>query len=220
MSHDLSESPRTKKLSAADLIGFSVNRVNLIKGKSIRGEPLLRKKQDTEEFDRRMSSLDDHGSRKPSMGVRNYMEQLRNTNQPPTVIVTDFSNRLQKHRTMTLLRWVLLIISIIGGASFGPFMLKVNAPSVLKALWRMEITVILLIPFVIYEMKNDKYGEIFRPQALFGGNMVKRLTFASIGNALWMISLLFALNYTSIAHAYLFNSIPSLIIVVWRRITG
>lgn len=219
MSNTLNDPiPLRRKVSSMDLIGFSVNQVNLVKGQSSYGKPLLEKKP----VDEQKYSIDhdDTMLRKQSSGMRNYLAQLRNANQPQATSVTDFSTRLYKLRTFTIIRWILLCVSVIGGASFGPFMLRVSVSSVLKVLWRIEITALLLIPFIIYEKRKDKFGEIFRKKVLFEPQAVRSLVIVGIGKALWLLSFVYALNYTSVAHASLFSSIPSLIIIAWRRIRG
>jgi len=130
MSNTLNDPiPLRRKVSSMDLIGFSVNQVNLVKGQSSYGKPLLEKKP----VDEQKYSIDhdDTMLRKQSSGMRNYLAQLRNANQPQATSVTDFSTRLYKLRTFTIIRWILLCVSVIGGASFGPFMLRVSVPSVL-----------------------------------------------------------------------------------------
>lgn len=219
MSHSQSTSRVTNNFSPANLLGFSANRAYLTKSHSWHRESFLCNTQIILE-DKNSEEYDDSLPRKPSMGIKSYMDQLRKSYQHSTISFAGPDRRRKKLRMIIILKWILLVLSIIGGASFGPFMLYVQTTPALKGAWKMEITLILLLPFIIYEKVHDKHNEFFRLKVLFNRLAVQKLAIASVGNALWMICLLISLNYTSMAHAYLFNGIPSLLIIIWRKLKG
>jgi drug/metabolite transporter (DMT)-like permease len=119
-----------------------------------------------------------------------------------------------------ILAWILLFVSVVGGASIGPFFLYVNTKSqLLKSAWRLWITSILLLPFVLWEYKRDREKAAFNKKVLFKPAVIRSLVLASLANSIWVGFLVYAINYTSMAQAYLFNNCQSFIIVFYKYFT-
>ena len=86
-----------------------------------------------------------------------------------------------------------------------------GAPATMVGSWRAQMTSLLLVPFFIYQLVKILKAGTFKSLLLWRNALYFGL--ASLGGSLWGGLFFLALNYTSLAHAYLFNNILCIIIV-------
>ena len=129
------------------------------------------------------------------------------------------SPRDKKYNKLKWIGWLLLAITVLNSSCVGPFFLYLDCNNLLKSSWRLLMTCILLIPFVLYEyylnpIERAKYSKnnLTNPKTLI------KIFISTFANSLWTTAFVYALQSTSVSHAVLLGNCHALIIVLYKII--
>ena len=119
----------------------------------------------------------------------------------------------------TWIAWVLLMLTLFNGATVPPFFIYADCNLLLKQAWRLLMTAFLMFPFAYNEYKtNPQMSKKYTTEHFLEKDQFIQISIASIGYALWTITLVISFDYTTIAHASILSNCQILIIVVWKLI--
>lgn len=112
--------------------------------------------------------------------------------------------------------WGLLVAGVLGVSSAGAILSNLDEiPPLMRASWRLQITVLMLLPFAILQYKqmdNQKRAKMVEKRTLlilFGSGVALAAHFGT-----WVTSL----DHTSLAHSLLFVTSHPIIIVIGTAI--
>ena len=112
--------------------------------------------------------------------------------------------------------WGLLVAGVLGVSSAGAILSSLDdIPPLMRASWRLQITVLMLLPFAILQYKqmdNQKRAKMIEKRTLlilFGSGVALAAHFGT-----WVTSL----DHTSLAHSLLFVTSHPIIIVIGTAI--
>ena len=112
--------------------------------------------------------------------------------------------------------WGLLVAGVLGVSSAGAILSSLDdIPPLMRASWRLQITVLMLLPFAILQYKqmdNKKRAKMREKRTLlilFGSGVALAAHFGT-----WVTSL----DHTSLAHSLLFVTSHPIIIVIGTAI--
>ena len=112
--------------------------------------------------------------------------------------------------------WGLLVAGVLGVSSAGAILSSLDdIPPLMRASWRLQITVLMLLPFAILQYKqmdNQKRAKMVEKRTLlilFGSGVALAAHFGT-----WVTSL----DHTSLAHSLLFVTSHPIIIVIGTAI--
>ena len=107
--------------------------------------------------------------------------------------------------------WGMLVAGVLGVSSAGAILSYLDdIPPLMRASWRLQITVIMLLPFAIFQymqMEDEMKEKLIEPRTLwilFGSGVALAAHFGA-----WVTSL----DHTSLAHSLLFVTSHPIIIV-------
>jgi drug/metabolite transporter (DMT)-like permease len=111
--------------------------------------------------------------------------------------------------------WAVLFISLIGGASVGPYYFYIQPDcQLLKASWRLIAFAFGLLPLLYNEYRENRDGFMYSKQNLVNRKSLEAVFWASLGYSAWTVGLVIALNHTSVAQASLFANLCPIIIIL------
>ena len=112
--------------------------------------------------------------------------------------------------------WGLLAAGVIGVSSAGAILSHVDSvPPLMRASWRLQITVLMLLPFAIWQYRQM---EISEKKKLTEKNTVLILAGSGIALAAHFGTWVTSLDHTSLAHSLLFVTSHPIIIVIGTAI--
>ena len=112
--------------------------------------------------------------------------------------------------------WGLLAAGVVGVSSAGAILSHVDSvPPLMRASWRLQITVLMLLPFAIWQYKNM---EITEKKKLTEKKTVLILAGSGIALAAHFGTWVTSLDHTSLAHSLLFVTSHPIIIVIGTAI--
>ena len=112
--------------------------------------------------------------------------------------------------------WGLLAAGVVGVSSAGAILSHVDSvPPLMRASWRLQITVLMLLPFAIWQYKNM---EITEKKKLTEKKSVLILAGSGIALAAHFGTWVTSLDHTSLAHSLLFVTSHPIIIVIGTAI--
>ncbi|MDE0708004.1 MAG: DMT family transporter [Candidatus Poseidoniales archaeon] len=113
---------------------------------------------------------------------------------------------MEQSRAPPVHAWIVLGIAVLAVSSAGAvFMLMSDVTPLLRAAWRLQATSIVLLPFFIWQLKNESFDWTRKTfWIIFGSGICLWIHFGS-----WVWSL----DHTSLAHSLLFVTAHPLIIV-------
>ena len=115
--------------------------------------------------------------------------------------------------------WLLLLLTFVNGATTPCFFMNANCNPLLKSVWRLVMSVFLLLPFMYNEYKsNHLMREKYNIQHFLQKDELIQITMASIGYALWKMIFIKSLSYTTVSHTAILTDCHVLIIAVWKLI--
>ena len=119
------------------------------------------------------------------------------------------------NRTPTMV-WGLLAVSVLGVSSAGAILSHLDSiPPLMRASWRLQITVLLLLPFAIWQYRNM---EIVERKKLTEKRTILILLGSGIALAAHFGTWVTSLDHTSLAHSLLFVTSHPIIIVIGTAI--
>lgn len=118
-----------------------------------------------------------------------------------------------------MLGLVVITLTIIGGAAIVPFVHKIDVKSFyLKTIWRYAVIAVYFFPLAAYQIyqagRKGALSTIFN--ATNGLNILK-ISFCQV---LWTLSLIKGSELTLVSHAYLFNTLNGIILVIIKLCSG
>ena len=112
--------------------------------------------------------------------------------------------------------WGLLAVSVLGVSSAGAILSHLDSiPPLMRASWRLQITVILLLPFAIWQYRNM---EVVEKKKLTEKRTLLILLGSGIALAAHFGTWVTSLDHTSLAHSLLFVTSHPIIIVIGTAI--
>ena len=112
--------------------------------------------------------------------------------------------------------WGLLAAGVVGVSSAGAILSHVDSvPPLMRASWRLQITVLMLLPFAIWQYRQM---EISQKQKLTEKKTVLILAGSGIALAAHFGTWVTSLDHTSLAHSLLFVTSHPIIIVIGTAI--
>ena len=112
--------------------------------------------------------------------------------------------------------WVLLAAGVVGVSSAGAILSHVDSiPPLMRASWRLQITVLMLLPFAIWQYRQM---EISQKKKLTEKKTVLILAGSGIALAAHFGTWVTSLDHTSLAHSLLFVTSHPIIIVIGTAI--
>ena len=112
--------------------------------------------------------------------------------------------------------WGLLAAGVVGVSSAGAILSHVDSiPPLMRASWRLQITVLMLLPFAIWQYRQM---EISQKKKLTEKKTVLILTGSGIALAAHFGTWVTSLDHTSLAHSLLFVTSHPIIIVIGTAI--
>ena len=119
------------------------------------------------------------------------------------------------NRTPSLV-WLILIAGVLGVSSAGPILSRVDSiPPLMRASWRLQITVLMLLPFAIWQYRDMQPSE---REKLTEKNTLLILTGSGIALAAHFGAWVTSIDHTSLAHSLLFVTSHPIIILVGTAI--
>jgi len=130
--------------------------------------------------------------------------------------VNTSDNKYSKNKMLGL---IVIMLTIIGGASIVPFVHKIDVKSFyLKTIWRYATISVYFFPLAIYQLytvsKKAPMSTIFNLSNAI--SIVK----ISICQVLWTLTLIKGSELTLVSHAYLFNTLNGIILVIFKLCSG
>ncbi|KAA8491567.1 hypothetical protein FVE85_2582 [Porphyridium purpureum] len=117
-----------------------------------------------------------------------------------------------------LAAYVLLACYILSVSSLGVLQgYFPDIPPLTLAAWRVQCWLLALAPLVAAEWRSMGYKRV---RACLRIEVLRRVWVASLCQLIWNCALMVALRMTSVANAFLFNNVHSLLLVLWRMVTG
>ena len=108
--------------------------------------------------------------------------------------------------------WGLLVAGVIGVSSAGAILSHVDSiPPLMRASWRLQITVLMLLPFAIWQYRNM---ELEARQRMTEKRTILILVGSGIALAAHFGTWVTSLDHTSLAHSLLFVTSHPIIIVI------
>lgn len=122
--------------------------------------------------------------------------------------------QIRVERRVPVVGYVLLLLSLLTISSLGPALdMQTGVDPFLKLFWRSTASVLVFLPFAIWSIIEDGAPRLTtRTMFLFLS--------CALSYSLFMMTFLWALNHTSISHAYIFNNSHSLLMVFGRLLLG
>ena len=112
--------------------------------------------------------------------------------------------------------WGLLAVSVLGVSSAGAILSHLDSiPPLMRASWRLQITVILLLPFAIWQYRNM---EVVEKKKLTEKRTLLILLGSGVALAAHFGTWVTSLDHTSLAHSLLFVTSHPIIIVIGTAI--
>ncbi len=112
--------------------------------------------------------------------------------------------------------WLLLIAGVLGVSSAGPILSRVDSiPPLMRASWRLQITVLMLLPFAIWQYRDMQQNE---REKLTDKNTLLILTGSGIALAAHFGAWVTSIDHTSLAHSLLFVTSHPIIILIGTAI--
>lgn len=112
--------------------------------------------------------------------------------------------------------WGLLAVSVLGVSSAGAILSHLDSiPPLMRGSWRLQITVILLLPFAIWQYRNM---EIVEKKKLTEKRTILILLGSGVALAAHFGTWITSLDHTSLAHSLLFVTSHPIIIVIGTAI--
>ena len=112
--------------------------------------------------------------------------------------------------------WGLLVAGVIGVSSAGAILSHVDSiPPLMRASWRLQITVLMLLPFAIWQYRNM---ELEARQRMTEKRTILILVGSGIALAAHFGTWVTSLDHTSLAHSLLFVTSHPIIIVIGTAI--
>jgi len=106
---------------------------------------------------------------------------------------------------------LMVLFFLCSGGFFGPFYLLVTAGKLVKIFWRQLMTSFLLIPIAFCERRLDIKHDMSKEK-------IAKTVFLGFLHAIWSISFGLSVNYTSMLHVYLLNSLDIVFLSIWRGV--
>ena len=112
--------------------------------------------------------------------------------------------------------WGLLAVSVLGVSSAGAILSHLDSiPPLMRGSWRLQITVLLLLPFAIWQYRNM---EIVEKKKLTEKRTILILLGSGVALAAHFGTWITSLDHTSLAHSLLFVTSHPIIIVIGTAI--
>ena len=112
--------------------------------------------------------------------------------------------------------WGLLAVSVLGVSSAGAILSHLDSiPPLMRGSWRLQITVLLLLPFAIWQYRNM---EIIEKKKLTEKRTILILLGSGVALAAHFGTWITSLDHTSLAHSLLFVTSHPIIIVIGTAI--
>jgi len=130
-------------------------------------------------------------------------------------------DKLNRELFANLGKWLILMISLIGGSFVGIFYFYVQIEcQLLKSSWRLLGLMIAILPFVFYEYRKQKDSYQYSKENLLSFKSWKTMFIATTGHSIWTVATLISVNYTSVAQSYLFLNLHAIFIVGYNALKG
>ena len=108
--------------------------------------------------------------------------------------------------------WGLLAVSVLGVSSAGAILSHLDSiPPLMRGSWRLQITVLLLLPFAIWQYRNM---EVVEKKKLTEKRTILILLGSGVALAAHFGTWITSLDHTSLAHSLLFVTSHPIIIVI------
>ena len=112
--------------------------------------------------------------------------------------------------------WGLLAVSVLGVSSAGAILSHLDSiPPLMRGSWRLQITVLLLLPFAIWQYRNM---EVVEKKKLTEKRTILILLGSGVALAAHFGTWITSLDHTSLAHSLLFVTSHPIIIVIGTAI--
>ena len=112
--------------------------------------------------------------------------------------------------------WGLLVVSVLGVSSAGAILSHLDSiPPLMRGSWRLQITVLLLLPFAIWQYRNM---EVVEKKKLTEKRTILILLGSGVALAAHFGTWITSLDHTSLAHSLLFVTSHPIIIVIGTAI--
>ena len=112
--------------------------------------------------------------------------------------------------------WLLLIAGVLGVSSAGPILSRLDSiPPLMRASWRLQITVLMLVPFAIWQYRNMQQSE---REKLTEKNTLLILIGSGFALAAHFGAWVTSIDHTSLAHSLLFVTSHPIIILIGTAI--
>ncbi|MEE2985681.1 MAG: DMT family transporter [Candidatus Thermoplasmatota archaeon] len=112
--------------------------------------------------------------------------------------------------------WLILIAGVLGVSSAGPILSRLDSiPPLMRASWRLQITVLMLVPFAIWQYRNMQQSE---REKLTEKNTLLILIGSGFALAAHFGAWVTSIDHTSLAHSLLFVTSHPIIILVGTAI--
>ena len=112
--------------------------------------------------------------------------------------------------------WGLLAVSVLGVSSAGAILSHLDSiPPIMRGSWRLQITVLLLLPFAIWQYRNM---EVVEKKKLTEKRTILILLGSGVALAAHFGTWITSLDHTSLAHSLLFVTSHPIIIVIGTAI--
>uniref|UniRef100_K3WKZ0 EamA domain-containing protein n=1 Tax=Globisporangium ultimum (strain ATCC 200006 / CBS 805.95 / DAOM BR144) TaxID=431595 RepID=K3WKZ0_GLOUD len=117
-------------------------------------------------------------------------------------------------RQVPIVGYILLLASLLTISSLGPALdMQKHVDPFMKLLWRSMASVLVFFPLAAWSIYEDGLPRFTTRTAFL-------FLLCSLSYSVFMMTFLWALNHTSIGHAYIFNNCHSLIMVIGRLLLG
>ncbi|OQS07399.1 Drug/Metabolite Transporter (DMT) Superfamily [Thraustotheca clavata] len=114
--------------------------------------------------------------------------------------------------------FAILAVSFASVSSLGvAFDLERGVPPVLKLFWKVSGSCMVLFCIILGQilLKKGALPHMENPR-----DTIRRILLCAAGFTVWNASFNWALAHTSVAHVYVLNNCHSLLMVVWRAVSG
>nr|CCA14071.1 Drug/Metabolite Transporter (DMT) Superfamily putative [Albugo laibachii Nc14] len=113
-------------------------------------------------------------------------------------------------RQVPAIGYILLVLSLFAISSMGvAFNLQRDVDPFLKLFWRSSASLLVLVPLSGASILQNGFPRVT-------SRLLSLFLISSVSHALFLMTFLWALNHTSISHAYIFNNCHSLLLVLGR----
>lgn len=122
---------------------------------------------------------------------------------------------LQKMLRMQWPGYVMLAMALFAVSSMGVATLSMKGVApVLKGSWRAQATFLYMLPLFMYQLVRTRPSQL--RSFVLDRSLVLNFAVVTMGGITWAATFFVALQYTSLAHAYLFSNITCILIVLYR----